>query len=67
MNNKPLILRLREAEEEVVASLMAIGNKHELPYFLYEPIVAKVHNQLISGAKKEYEQAVAQQAEQTKG
>ena len=60
--NKPLILRLREAEEEVVAALMEIGNRHELPCFLFEPIIDKVHKQIIAGVNKEYEQALAQQA-----
>ena len=62
MTNKPLILRLKEADEEVAAALMEIGNRHELPYFLFEPIIDKVHKQIIAGVNKEYEQALAQQA-----
>ena len=44
---KELIIALHEAEAETVAAVNAIMHKYGLPYFLMEPIIDKLHRQLI--------------------
>lgn len=44
---KELIIALHEAEAETVAAVNAIMHKHGLPCFLMEPIIDKLHRQLI--------------------
>lgn len=52
-NEKELVIRMAEAEDETVAALNAIMQKYGLPCFLLEPIVDKVHRQLIDGKSSE--------------
>lgn len=52
-NEKELVIRVAEAEQETVAAVNSIMQKHGLPCFLFEPIVDKIHRQLIDGKTSE--------------
>ena len=54
---KELVIVLAEAEQEMAAAVNSIMQKHGLPCFLLEPIVDKVHRQLIDGKANELETA----------
>lgn len=62
-NQKPLILRMDEAEQELVDAVNAIMQKHSLPCFLVEPMVDKIHRQVISGKAAELAGAKATEGE----
>lgn len=61
-NNRDLILRVTEAEQELVDAVNAVLKKHSLPCFLVEPMVDKLHRQLLAG--KNAELAAAKQQEE---
>ena len=63
-NEKELVIRVAEAEQETVAAVNSIMQKHELPCFLFEPIVDRIHRQLIDGKTSELVAAKARE-EQT--
>lgn len=63
-NEKELVIRVAEAEQETVAAVNSIMQKHGLPCFLFEPIVDKIHRQLIDGKTSELVAAKARE-EQT--
>lgn len=65
-NEKDLVIRMAEAEADTVAALNTIMQKHGLPCYLYEPIVDKLHRQLIDGKTAELAQAKAAESAQTK-
>ena len=52
-NEKELVIRVAEAEQETVAAVNSIMQKHGLPCFLFEPIVDRIHRQLIDGKTSE--------------
>lgn len=54
---KELVIVLAEAEQEMVAAVNGIMQKNGLPCFLLEPIVDKIHKQLIDGKANELETA----------
>ena len=54
---KELVVRMAEAEQELVTAVNDILRRHSLPCFLMEPIMAKIHRQLIDGKAAELEQA----------
>ena len=56
---KELVIRMAEAEQETVAALNGIMQKHGLPCFIFEPIVDKLHRQLIDGKAAELAEAKA--------
>lgn len=56
-NKRELILRMAEAEQELVDAVNAVIQKHSLPCFLVEFIVEKIHRQLVAGKENEWEQA----------
>lgn len=58
-NEKELVIRLAEAEKEMVTVFNAIMMKYGLPCFLLEPIVDKLHRQLIDGKASELAAAYA--------
>lgn len=60
-NEKDLVIRMAEAEADTVAALNTIMQKHGLPCYLYEPIVDKLHRQLIDGKTAELAQAKAKE------
>ncbi len=57
---KPLVLEIEEAEKETVAAVNDIMARHDLPCFLFEPIIDKIHRQLSDGKKNEKNAASAQ-------
>lgn len=60
MNNKPLVLRLREAKENLVAAVNAAIKELDLPCYLLEPIISEVYKQVSASALREYETAKKQ-------
>lgn len=54
---KPLCLKLDEASREFIAAVEQISNKHGLPCYLLEPIVADVLMKVRSGKRDELERA----------
>ena len=58
-NEKELVIRMAEAEQETVAAVNSIMANHDLPCFLFEPILDKIHRQLIDGKTAELAQAQA--------
>lgn len=63
MNEKELVITLAEAEQETVDAINGIMQKHGLPCYLFEPIVDKLHRQLIEGKSTELSQARARAAQ----
>lgn len=61
---KPLILRMEEAEQELVDAVNVIIQRHSLPCFLVEPMVDKIHRQVISGKAAELAEARAMESEE---
>lgn len=59
---KQLCITLEEAEQELVAAVNGVLQKHNLPHYLVEPIVDKIHRQLIDGKRLELEAARAEYA-----
>jgi hypothetical protein len=55
MNKRPLVLRLREAKENILAAVNAAIKEQDLPCYLIEPIIAEMHNQVSASAMREYE------------
>lgn len=58
-NEKELVIRMADAEQETVAAVNSIMANHGLPCFLFEPILDKIHRQLIDGKTAELVQAKA--------
>lgn len=58
-NEKELVIRMADAEQETVAAVNSIMANHDLPCFLFEPILDKIHRQLIDGKTAELVQAKA--------
>ena len=58
-NKKELVIRMADAEQETVAAVNSIMVNHNLPCFLFEPILDKIHRQLIDGKTAELAQAQA--------
>ena len=61
-NERDLILRMTEAEQELVDAANAIMQKHNLPCFLVEPMVGRIHTQLQQGKQMELAQAKEREA-----
>ena len=61
-NERDLILRITEAEQELVDAANAIMQKHNLPCFLVEPMVGRIHAQLQQGKQMELTQAKEREA-----
>ena len=57
MNNNPLIIRLKEAEQQIISCVNSVMREQSLPCYLVEPIIEKVYRQVKDEAKKEYENA----------
>lgn len=55
--DKPFILEMSEAENELVAVINDINRRHNLPCYFMELIVDKIHNQLKAGAINEIARA----------
>lgn len=52
-----LVIRMAQAEQDIVAAVNSVMADHNLPCFLFEPILDKVHRQLIDGKTAELAQA----------
>lgn len=63
-DKKELVLRVADAEKEAVAAVNGIMHKHSLPCFIFEPIIDKIHRQLIDGKTNELLAARSRLAEQ---
>lgn len=51
--SKPLILAMDEAEKELINTVNRLMNENNLPCYLFEVIVDKIHRQLKEGAQGE--------------
>lgn len=56
-NEKELVIRMDEAETELVNAVNGIMQKYELPCFLLECIIDKIHRQVINGKATELQEA----------
>ena len=57
MNNNPLVIRLKEAEQQIISCVNAVMREQSLPCYLVEPIIEKVYRQTAEAARGEYENA----------
>ena len=55
--NKELIIVLADAEMETVNAVNAIMERNGLPCYLMEPIIERIHRQLLDGKAKELAEA----------
>ena len=60
MEQKPIILELDEAKQELVQCVNDILRRHRLGCYLIEPMFAELYDQIKSGAQNELAQARAQ-------
>ena len=63
MNNKPLVLEMDEAKQELVQCVNDILQRHGLNCYLIEPMFAELHTQIKTSAQNELAKARAQVAE----
>lgn len=56
-NKKELVIALADAEQAAVSAVNAIMQENGLPCYLIEPIIDKIHRQLIDGKNKEIAEA----------
>ncbi len=61
-NERDLALRMEEAERDLVQAAGEIMERHSLPCFLLEPIMDKVHRQLIESKNQEIKAARLREA-----
>lgn len=57
MNNNPLVIRLKEAEQQIINFVNSVMSEQSLPCYLVEPIIEKVYRQTVEAARTEYENA----------
>mgnify|MGYP003305117916 CR=1 FL=1 len=62
MEQKPIILEIEEAKQELIQCVNDMMAKHRLPCYLMEPMFADVYGQIKASARNELEQARAQVA-----
>lgn len=58
---KELVVALAEAEAKMVEAVNSIMQENGLPCFLMEPIIDKIHRQLIEGKTAELAEAKARE------
>lgn len=58
---RELIIRVVEAENDLVSSINQILQKYNLPFFLIEPVVEKIHQQILEGKATELAAARARE------
>lgn len=63
MNDNPLVIRLKEAEQQIISCVNAVMREQSLPCYLVEPIIEKVYRQTVEAARSEYENAKINLAE----
>lgn len=66
-NEKELVIRIFEAEQELVTAVNNILQKHQLPFYLFEPIMNNVHRQISDGKAAELEAAKLREASKEVG
>lgn len=59
---KDLVIRLADAEQELVDAVNRILQENALPFFLFEPIMDKIHRQIQDGKNAELAAARAKGA-----
>lgn len=59
---KPFILEMEEAKQELIQFANAVMQRHGLNCYLVEPMFAELYAQIKSGAQNELAQARAQMA-----
>lgn len=64
---KDLIIRLSEAEQDLVTAVNNILQQHQLPFYLFEPIINNVHRQISDGKAAELEAAKVKAASREVG
>lgn len=67
MENKierPLILEIEEAKNELIQCVNKIMQEHQLPCYFIEPVLKDIYIQIQNGAKNELETAKAQMIKQ---
>ena len=64
MEQKPVILSIEEAKQELVQCVNNIVANHRLPLYFLEPVFADLYGQIKAGAQNELAQARAQMATQ---
>lgn len=62
-NKKELVVALADAEQAAVATINAIMQENGLPCYLMEPIVDKIHHQLLDGKRSELAEARNRESE----
>lgn len=65
MEQKPIILEIEEAKQELIKCVNNILSTHRLSCYLMEPIFADIYTQIKTGAKNEIAQAKASMKAQT--
>lgn len=60
--DRELSLRMDDAEKELFKTANAIIEKYNLPFFIMEPMVDKMHRQFIDGKNREIAAAKAREA-----
>ena len=65
MQQKPIILEMDEAKQELVQCVNDILSRHRLSCYLIEPMFAELYAQIKASAQNELAQARAQMAERT--
>ena len=48
-NNRELVLRMADGEQELISAVNLIMHRHSLPCFLMECVIDKIHRQLVDG------------------
>ena len=63
MKQKPIILEIEEAKQELIQCVNDILARHQLPCYFIEPTFADLHTQIKAGAQNELAQARALMAQ----
>lgn len=62
MEQRPIILRIEEAKQELIQSVNDTIRRHGLNYYLMEPTFADLYAEVRATAQRELAQARAQEA-----
>ena len=55
MNQKHLILRIEDVERELVSTVNNLVRDNDLPFYFLEPIIDRIHKQIIDERNRELE------------
>lgn len=59
-NNKPLILTIEEAKQELIMAVNTIIAKYDVPCYFIEPTLTSLSNEVRAQAQRELERVRAQ-------